>query len=177
MRQVTDAARLRQFMRAFGREAKVVGRAYLVGGASAVLLGWRNTTIDIDLALDASLEPVLRSIPALKDSLQVNVELASPGDFIPEVPGWQDRSPFIAREGKIHFHHYDFYAQALAKIERGHARDLGDLKEMAARGLVAPARLLSFFEAIVPELHRYPAVDPASFRRAVEQAAGELDAT
>ena len=56
----------------------------------------------------------------------MNVELASPDDFIPEVPGWQERSRFIQQEGKLTFFHYDFYAQALAKIERRHTIDEED---------------------------------------------------
>jgi len=170
MRQLTDAPRLRQFMHVLGRRARATGRVYLVGGACAVLLDWRPTTIDIDLEFDAGLDALLREIPAIKEELQVNVELASPAHFIPELPGWRDRSPFIIREGTIDFHHYDFHAQALSKIERAHERDLHDVREMAARRLVEPSRLLAFFEQIAPELYRYPAVDPASFRNAVEDA-------
>jgi hypothetical protein len=170
MRALTDAARLHRFMRELGRRAQTSGRAYLVGGACAVLMEWRPTTIDIDLDLDPALEPLLREVPALKEELQVNVELASRAHFIPALPGWRARSPFIRREGRIDFHHYDFYAQALAKIERGHDRDLGDVRMMAAAGLVEPAALLEHFEAIVPELYRYPAIDPPSFRHAVEDA-------
>jgi len=98
------------------------------------------------------------------------VELASPADFIPALPGWEERSPFIAREGRLSFHHYDFYSQALAKIERGHARDKADVAEMLARGLVEPGRLRALFEAILPRLDRYPAIDPASFRNALAEA-------
>jgi hypothetical protein len=172
MRQLTDRTRLQAFMHALGQRARQRGRVYLVGGASAVLLDWRASTVDIDLELDPSLESLLKDIPALKDSLQVNVELASPGHFIPPLPGWRDRSRFIAREGLIDFHHYDFYAQALAKIERGHARDQDDVSRMLATGLVEPARLFTLFEAIEPELYRYPAIDPASFRRAVSVVVG-----
>ena len=64
----------------------------------------------------------------LKDRLDVNIELASPDDFIPALPGWQERSTFIAQVGKVTFLHYDFYAQALAKIERGHDFDLSDVR-------------------------------------------------
>ena len=78
------------------------------------------------------------------------------------------------REGSIDFHHYDFYAQALSKIERAHARDVADVGEMAARSLIEPARLLRFFEQIAPGLYRYPAIDPASFRRSVEQTVRTL---
>ena len=39
-------------------------------------------------------------------------------------------SPFIVKEGPLAFRHFDLYAQALAKIERGHAQDLVDVREM-----------------------------------------------
>lgn len=67
------------------------------------------------------------------------------------------------------FFHYDFYGQALAKIERGHEGDLNDVREMIARGLVKPAQLLEFYLAIESLLYKYPAVDVGSFKRAVEQ--------
>ena len=174
MRQLTDAPRLREFMRLLGRRTRAAGRVYLVGGASAVLHDWRASTIDIDIDLDPGLDAALREIPAIKEDLQVNVELASPAHFIPELPGWRDRSPFVVREGTIDFHHYDFYAQALSKIERAHARDVEDVREMAARGLIEAARLTGFFDLIEPQLYRYPAIDAASFRRAVVQAAEDL---
>jgi hypothetical protein len=176
MRELTDATRLRSFMRALGSKARTTGRVYLTGGATAVLFAWRPTTIDVDLELDAGLKSLLRDIPALKEELRLNVELASPAHFIPELPGWRDRSLFITREGLVDFHHYDFYAQALAKIERAHAKDVGDVRELAARGLIDPSRLLAFFDQIAPELYRYPAIDPASFRHAVEQTVTDLQA-
>jgi hypothetical protein len=169
MRRVIDRERLRRFMAAIGRSARTEVRIYLVGGASAVLLDWRGSTIDIDLEIRPEADEVLRAIPELKELLQVNVELASPAHFIPELPGWEERSPFIAREGRASFHHYDFFAQALAKIERSHARDLADVHEMFTRGLIDGKRLLTFFEKIEPELYRYPAIDPRRFRHAVEE--------
>ena len=96
------------------------------------------------------------------------MELASPGDFIPPLTGWEERSVFIAQEGKLTFFHYDFYSQALAKIERGHEIDLRDVREMINRGLIERQRLIGYFERIEEELYRYPAVDAKAFRRAVE---------
>ena len=170
MRALADEARLREFMRALGAAAEQEGRVYFAGGATAVLMGWRSSTIDADISVVPETDAVFRALPALKERLRLNVELASPAHFIPELPGWADRSPFIAREGRLSFHHYDLYSQALAKIERGHARDKGDVAEMLARGLVERARLRELFEAIVPGLHRYPAIDPPSFRRALDDA-------
>jgi hypothetical protein len=58
----------------------------------------------------------------------------------------------------------------LAKIERGHAKDLADVAQFIARGLVDPQRLRELFRAIEPRLHRYPAVDPPSFRKRLDDA-------
>jgi hypothetical protein len=139
-----------------------------------VLLDWRASTIDIDVEIRPESDAILRAIPEIKESHEVNVELASPGHFIPELPGWEERSPFIRREGPLFFHHYDFYAQALSKIERGHARDLTDVREMFARELVEADRLMTLFAAIEPELFRFPAIDPKSFRDAVERTVQSL---
>lgn len=168
MRRLADEARIRRFMRELGRAARRPARVYLTGGATAVLSGWRASTIDVDLKLVPDDDALLRAIPDLKESLQVNVELASPVDFIPVQDGWEDRSRFIVQEGPLAFYHFDLTAQALSKIERGHAQDVEDVGAMIRRGLVQPSALRAAFEAIAPQLYRYPAVDPGSFRRALE---------
>lgn len=155
-------------MRSLGRVAEQPGRAFLTGGATAVLEGWRGATIDVDLVLRPESDALLRALPEIKERLEVNVELVSPAHFIPELPGWEARSPFVAQEGHLAFHHYDFYAQALAKIERGHEQDLADVTQMLQRHRIEPARLAELFEAIESSLYRFPAVDPAGFRRAVD---------
>ena len=119
MHPLVDSTRLQEFMRALGAEPGCAGRVYVTGGGSAVLVGWRAQTAVADLLVVPDTDPMLRAIQKLKLSLRMNVELASPAHFLPELPGWQDRSPFIAREGKVDFFHYDFYAQALSKILRG----------------------------------------------------------
>jgi hypothetical protein len=170
MRRLADADRIRALMRALGEAASSPAQVYLAGGASAVLLGWRATTVDVDLKIVPDQDRVLRAIAALKDLLEINVELATPDDFIPVAPQWPERSPFIAQEGLLTFRHFDLTAQALAKIERGHAQDLIDVDEMLARGLVTPAQLEADFAAAASSWHRYPAVDPPSFRRALDAA-------
>jgi hypothetical protein len=137
-----------------------------------VLEGWRGSTADVDLRFEPDLDELLRELPALKESLGVNIELASPPDFVPELPGWRERSPLVFQEGNVTVHHFDFYSQALSKIERGFGQDLDDVGKMVESGLVAPARLLELYETIEPELYRYPAIDPAAFRRKVEAALG-----
>jgi len=169
MRELADSTRIDQFMRELGRAAPVEGRVYLTGGATAVLHGWRETTIDVDIKLIPDHDEILREIPRLKEALNLNVELAAPSDFIPLPAGWEDRSPLIRQEGKLSFHHFDPVAQALSKVERGHEQDIRDVKDMIAAGLVNPAEALAQFEAIEPDLYRFPAIDSVTFRTAVEE--------
>jgi hypothetical protein len=170
MRSDTNASKVRALMKRLGEIARGPGRVYLVGGATAVLEGWRKSTVDVDLKLEPEPPGLLRGLARLKDELEINVELAAPDDFIPPLPGWKERSRHIARHGAVDFFHYDDYAQALAKIERGHARDVIDVREMIARGLVEPDRLRGLFAEIEPALHRYPAIDPDAFRQKLDRA-------
>ena len=85
MRHLADEARIVAFVRALGRATREPVRLYLTGGATAVLQGWRVSTIDIDIHLEPDSDLVLREIPALKERLSINIELASPADFIPEL--------------------------------------------------------------------------------------------
>lgn len=173
MRPLADSVRVDRFIEALGRRARNPSRVYLTGGASAVLEGWRPTTVDIDLKLVPDSDEILRAIPRLKEEIGINVELAAPDQFIPELPGWRERSPFIRQVGKLSFFHYDFYSQALSKLERGYDKDLDDASQMVGAGLVEPGELLRLFSLIEPRLHRYPAIDPESFRRAVEEFVAE----
>lgn len=172
MRELADAERIRRFMTALGAAAPREGICYLIGGGTAVLLGWRDTTVDVDIELDPEQDEALRALMRIKEELAINVELASPRHFIPLPAGWQERSPSAGREGKLTFKHFDLYSQALAKVERGHSQDLEDVQAMLERGLVEPDRLRSAFEEIEPKLYRFPAVDPADFRRSLDQALG-----
>lgn len=170
MRELADTARIRAFMRAAGAAAGREGVCYLTGGATAVLLGWRPTTIDVDIALEPEQDELLRELPRIKNELGINVELAAPGDFVPLPREWEARSIGVGREGLLAFLHFDPYSQALAKLERGHAHDLEDVEAMKRLGLVDGGRLRELFAEIEPELYRFPAVDPARFRAAVEDA-------
>lgn len=172
MRRPVDAARIRDFLRALGAEAREETHLYLTGGTTAVLFGWRESTVDLDICMIPEHDALFRAIPVLKEKLEVNVELASPADFIPELPGWRERSRFIVREGKIDFFHYDLYSQALSKLQRGHTKDREDVRVMLEKGLIEPGKAMELFDAIEPQLYRFPSIDPPSFRRRVEEALG-----
>jgi hypothetical protein len=167
MRGETDKSKLEDFMHALGADTHGPARVYLTGGGTALLMGWRETTVGIDIVAFPEPDGFFEAIANLKNKLDVNIELASPHDFIPELPDWRERSPFVARHAEIEFFHYDFYSQALAKIERGHVRDLTDVTAMLDRGLITREFLWEMFNKIGPDLIRYPAIEPATFRGAV----------
>jgi hypothetical protein len=170
MRPPVDAERIRELARRLGRAAPGRTRIYLTGGATAVLEGWRASTIDVDLRFEPESDALLRELVVLKDRLGINVELASPPDFIPELPGWRERSPLVFREGNVDVHHFDPYSQALSKVERGFAHDVADVGAMLDSGLVEPDLLAELYAAIEPQLYRYPAIDPTAFGRRLRDA-------
>ena len=168
MRSTADVAKIEAFMAELGKAVNGPGRVYLTGDATALLHGWRGTTIDVDLKADPEPPGFFEAIARLKETLDVNIELAAPDQFIPELPGWRERSRFITKQGSVEFRHYDLYSQALAKIERGHERDLTDVEAMLSRQLIAKDRLWELFQAIEPALIRYPAITGSEFRHAAE---------
>ncbi len=169
MRPPVTGAKIERLMIALGQSVGGPGAIFFTGGVTALLHGWRDTTIAIDLKALPEPLGLYETLADLKERENVNIELASPDDFIPELRGWRERSLFIARHGEVDFYHYDPYAQALAKIERGHARDVADVESMVAAGLVDRAKLLELFAEIEPGLIRYPAIKAKVFRRKVER--------
>jgi hypothetical protein len=162
--------------RALGRATSTPTRVYLVGGATAVIEGWRPSTVDVDLRIEPD-DELTPEISALKERLGVNIEFASPADFLPQLPDWRVRSPFLFREGSVEVFHYDLYSQALAKLERGLAQDLSDVNAMVAKGAVDPIELAALLTEIEPQLHRFPAVEPDALRAAVELLLSEFPTT
>jgi hypothetical protein len=169
MRSNVDPQKIEQLMKALGREARGSGSIYFTGGASALLIGWRSSTVDIDIRLDPEPLGIFQAIAKLKQDLDINIELASPQDFLPALPGWRDRSVFIGRQGQIAFYHYDFTAQALAKISRGYTRDRDDVQAMYTQKLFTLESLSEGFAAIEAELIRFPSLDPEVLRNKIQE--------
>ncbi len=159
-------------MQELAAAARSEGRVYFTGGATALLLGFREQTIDVDLKLDPEPAGAFEAIARLKNELDLNVELASPDDFIPPAPGWRERGRLIAKIGDVQFFHYDFSLQALAKIERGHVQDLEDVTSFLRGGYVSAEELRQRFDEVEPLLLRYPAIDPAQFKQKLEAFLG-----
>ena len=169
MRKPVDKTRLDRLLAELGRRARGPGRIYLTGGATALLYGWRESTVDVDLKLDPEPEAIFEAIAQLKDELEINIELASPDQFIPPVPGWRERSAHIVRHGPVEFFHFDFASQCLSKLARGHDRDSDDVRAMLDLRLVTADELISGIEQIKQDLLKYPGVDATAFEERVRK--------
>jgi hypothetical protein len=175
MRRAVTRETLQRFMQELAAAARGPGKVYFTGGATALLLGFREQTIDVDLKLDPEPAGAFEAIAVLKNRLDLNVELASPDDFIPAAPDWRERSRHIATIGQLQFFHFDFSLQALSKLERGHAQDLEDAKSFLRGGYVTAAELRARFAQIEPGMLRYPAIDPAKFKKQVDDFLTDLE--
>lgn len=168
---------IERFLQQFGQLSQQSGRLYLAGGAELVHGGLRGegaTTVDIDLRLDVSDETAAETlIRQLMRQLGINVELASPADFIPLPSDWQTRSPFVGRYGNTDVFYFDYYALALSKIARGTSRDLSDVSLLAQNGLIQREQLEAAYQQILPQLGhgKFFNIDPAKF---AEQYAATL---
>ena len=169
MRRPLDPDRLREVLAALGQACRGPGVVYLTGGATALLKGWRRATVDLDLKLDPEPEGAFAAIARIKEELEVNVELASPDDFLPRLRDWREQSPLVGRFGPLEVRHYDLRAQALAKLARGFERDLEDVRAMLDRALVDCDDLRSAFAEMAPRLERFPRISaPELARRLAE---------
>jgi hypothetical protein len=176
VRPDVDRGRVVELLTALGRRLRTTHTVYLVGGSSAVLVGWRRSTRDIDLRPEPDSDELLRLLSTLKDTLDMNIELASPLDFLPELEGWRDRSPSVGAFGRLQVHHLDFRLQALAKLERGLRTDLDDVRAMLDQGLVSAGELHDGFAEMRDGLFRFPAVDAARFEHRLIALVGARDA-
>lgn len=168
MRRELTSEALRELMSELARTAPrhESFRVYLIGGGTAVLSGWRSSTIDVHLY--AERDEVFRDIQGIKERLNLNIEFARPEDFVPPLPGSADRHRFTARVGGIDFYHYDPYAQLLSKVVRGFRKDLLDAERLVGSGWVDPSRFRDLVEAIPDSAYaRYPNLSRESVLDAV----------
>jgi len=180
MRPNVTRADIEQFLNDLGAMAQTTGRIYLARGAALVhgqIRGLGASTEDIDLKLDVADEQAVEdAIRQLKVRSSVNVELASPADFIPLPPNWESMSTYVGRYGGLDVFYFDWVTLALAKIERGSSRDLHDVALLQQNGLIQRDDLEAAFQAIQPQLGhgRFFNVDPTLFSQKVSAAVNTL---
>lgn len=162
-------------MKELGRRSRGPGRVYLTGGATAVLVGWRPSTVDVDLKMEPEPPGAFEAIAKLKNELDINVELASPDQFIPVPSDWSSQADFIERFGDVEFFHFDYRAQALSKLARGSERDVRDVRALLQHALTSREELRGALAAIEPQLVRYPGLDAEAFLARVNAFLEEPD--
>jgi hypothetical protein len=167
MRPNVDRQRIERFLTELGRRFRQPGRLYLVGGAALVHAGIRPgtsaTTQDIDIEVASG--DMYQTINQLKQQLQINVEFASPGDFIPLPRDWQSLSRYAGRYGNIDVFYFDFYSIALSKIDRGNSRDLQDVALLLQKQVITLQELDHAAQEVTAQMGKgnYKRLDPDTF--------------
>ena len=167
MRPNVDRRTIDHFLTELGRRFRQGGRIYLVGGAALVHAGIRPAvsaaTQDIDLEVASG--DLYQTVNQLKQSLNINVEFASPGDFIPLPQDWQNRSRYVGRYGAIDVFYFDFYSIALSKIDRGTTRDLQDVALLLQNHEITLIELDRAAQEVAAQMGKgaYKRLDPDAF--------------
>jgi len=153
LRQGVNRERISLLLREVGQRYHQPARLHLVGGTSLVFEGYRELTLDVDLTIEVSVDDhsqLVRTLQEIMLALDINIEEASPGDFIPLPAGYAERHEFIGRFGQVDVFHFDWYSNALSKIERGRQQDLKDVVAMLQHERIEWSRLDSMFHEILP---------------------------
>ena len=167
MRPSVDKTAIESFLQQLGRTFRKPGRLYLVGGAALVHAGVRpGFTQDIDIQVSGANEgELIVAIQRLIQQLQINVEFASPADFIPLPSQWEMHAQYVGRYGGVDVFYFDFYSIALSKIERGNSRDIADVELLVQQGIITLNELDAAYREVLAQLGqgRYPRITPQRF--------------
>lgn len=156
MRHNVGQSDIEQFLIQVGR-TRQPGRLYLVGGAALVHRGIRpGQTLDIDIQVTVDPANLTAQIAQLKQKLNINIEFASPGDFMPLPTQWEMRSEFIKRYGQVDAFYFDWYSIALSKMQRASKIDISDVKSLVNQGFVDVAELDLLYQDVLSKIGHPP---------------------
>jgi hypothetical protein len=156
MRQQVGRLEIEQFLVQVGR-LRQPGRLYITGGAALVHRGIRpGQTLDIDIQVTVDPANLTAQIAQLKYKLNINIEFASPGDFIPLPTQWEARSEFIKRYGQVDVFYFDWYTIALSKMSRASRRDVIDVQLLVREKFVDMAELDLLYEDVLNKIGKPP---------------------
>ena len=168
MRHHSQVEQIEKFIVELGLLVNKPVKVYFTGGATAVMLGIRESTIDVDIKFEPDEIQVYRAIQVLKEKLNMNIELASPDNFIPPLPHWRERSIFITKNKNVSFFHYDLYSQIIAKIQRGWKQDLTDVIGFLKLD-IDRKKLLILFDKIKIDFIKYPSSNAEKLERKLKK--------
>ncbi len=156
MRQRVGREEIEQFLIEVGR-TRQPGRLYLTGGAALVHRGIRpGQTLDIDIQITVDPANLTAQIAQLKQHLNMNIEFASPGDFLPLPTQWEARSQFIKRYDQVDVFYFDWYSIALSKMQRANRQDVVDVQLLVRQGFVDVTELDLLYQDVLDKIGRSP---------------------
>jgi hypothetical protein len=156
MRQSVGRQEIEQFLVQVGR-TRQPGRLYLVGGAAMVHRGIRpGQTLDIDIQITIDPANLMAQIAQLKNRLNINIEFASPGDFMPLPDQWEARSEFLKRYDQVDVFYDDWYSIALSKMERSSRLDIADVQLLVSQGFVDLVELDRLYQDVFNKIGNPP---------------------
>lgn len=156
MRQSVGRPEIEQFLIQVGR-TRQPGRLYLVGGAAMIHRGIRpGQTLDIDIQITSDPVNLMGQVAQLKHRLNMNIEFASPGDFMPLPAQWEARSEFLKRYDQVDVFYFDWYSIALSKIERSSRLDIADVHLLVKQGFVDVVELDKLYQDVFNKIGNPP---------------------
>lgn len=156
MRQRVGRQEIEHFLIQVGR-TRQPGRLYLTGGAALVHRGIRpGQTLDIGIQITIDPANLTTLIAQLKQKLNINIEFASPGDFIPLPTQWEARSAFIKRYDQVDVFYFDWYSIALSKMQRANRQDVLDVQLLVRQGYVDVTELDRLYQDVLNKIGNPP---------------------
>lgn len=156
MRQQVGKQEIEQFLVQVGRTRRS-GRLYLTGGAVLVYRGIRSgQTLDINIQITLDPTDLTTEVAQLKHKLNINIEFASPGDFMPLPTQWEARSEFLRRYGQVDAFYFDWYSIALSKTQRANRQDILDVRLLIRQGYVDVTELDRLFQDVLNKIGSPP---------------------
>jgi hypothetical protein len=156
MRQRVGKVEIEQFLIQVGRTHQA-GRLYLTGGAALVHRGIRpGQTLDIDIQITIDPAQLMSQVVQLKQRMNINIEFASPGDFMPLPIQWDARSEFIKRYGQVDIFYFDWYSIALSKMQRASQQDVIDVQSLVVQQFVDVNELDLLYQDVLNKIGRSP---------------------
>ncbi|HLG64831.1 MAG TPA: DUF6036 family nucleotidyltransferase [Ktedonosporobacter sp.] len=156
MRQRVGRQEIEQFLIQVGRTQQP-GRLYFTGGAALVHRGIRlGQTLDIYIQITIDPANLTTQIAQLKQKMNIDIEFASPGDFIPLPTQWEARSEFIKRYNQVDVFYFDWYSIALSKMQRANRQDVVDVQLLIRQGVVDVTELDRLCQDVLSKIGRPP---------------------
>ncbi len=94
----------------------------------------------------------MAQVGQLKQKMNINIEFASPGDFIPLPTQWEGRSAFIKRYDQVDVFYFDWYSIALSKMQRANRQDVVDVQLLVRQGFVELVELDQLYQDVLNKI-------------------------